>query len=193
VGWWWWWWGWGWEVDLGSAPCTVHCAVLIGTISRKMVLLAALSNGQNPLGMSNTGAMKQLRGPKHENWPGCDPRAVPPGEYGLKSGENGHLARPNGAVDGPYCSPTCPSVCVRRCEPLAGAVVLRAELHQRPHAARGALLQFDWLRKKLAMPRPWGTVPEGLGGMAELRRLFPGGPGGAKQRPCHNSQALSNA
>jgi hypothetical protein len=149
---------------MGSTPCTVHCAVLIGTISRKMVLLAALSNGQNPLGMSNTGAMKQLRGPKHENWPVCDPRAVPPGEYGLKSGENGHLARPNGAVDGPYCSPTCPSVCVRRCEPLAGAVVLRAELHQRPHAARGALLQFDWLRKNSRCPGPGARCPKAWAG-----------------------------
>jgi hypothetical protein len=64
--------------------------------------------------------MKQLRGPKHENWPVCDPRAAPPGEYGLKSGENGHLARAKGAIDGPYCSPTWPSVFGRRCEPLAG-------------------------------------------------------------------------
>jgi hypothetical protein len=70
--------------------------------------------------MSNTGAMKQLRGPKHENWPVCDPRAAPPGEHGLKSGENGHLARANGAIDGPCCSPTWPSVFGRRCEPLAG-------------------------------------------------------------------------
>jgi hypothetical protein len=47
-------------------------------------------------------------------------RAAPPGEYGLKSNENGHLARANGAIDGPYCSPTWPSVFGRRCEPLAG-------------------------------------------------------------------------
>jgi hypothetical protein len=32
------------------------------TVSRT----SALFNGQNPLGMSNAGAMKQLRGPKHE-------------------------------------------------------------------------------------------------------------------------------
>jgi hypothetical protein len=74
----------------------------------------ALFNGQPPLGMSNTGAMKQLRGPEHENWPVCDPRAAPPGEYGLKSGENGHLARANGAIDGPYYSQTWPSVFGRR-------------------------------------------------------------------------------
>jgi hypothetical protein len=72
--------------------------------------------------MSITNAMKQLRGPKHENWPVCvcDPRAAPPGEYGLESGENGHLARANGAVDGPYCPPTWPSVFGKRCEPLTG-------------------------------------------------------------------------
>jgi hypothetical protein len=82
----------------------------------------ALFSGQTPLGMSDTNAMKQLRGPKHENWPVCDPHAAPPGEYGLKSGENGNpaLARANGAIDGPYCSPTWPSVFGKRCEPLAG-------------------------------------------------------------------------
>jgi hypothetical protein len=62
-------------------------------------------------------AMKQLRGPKHENWPVCDPRAAPPGEYGLKSGENGHA---NGAIDVPYCAQTWLSVFGRQCEPLAG-------------------------------------------------------------------------
>jgi hypothetical protein len=63
--------------------------------------------------MSNTNAMCyettgkcEVRNTKHGNWPVCDPRAAPPGEYGLKSGENGHLARANGAIDGPYCSPT---------------------------------------------------------------------------------------
>jgi hypothetical protein len=63
-----------------------------------------------------------------------------PGEYGLKSGENGHLARPNGAADGPYCShqpgPVCLEGGVSRW--LVGVVVLGAELHQRRHAARGA-------------------------------------------------------
>jgi hypothetical protein len=101
----------------------------------------ALFNGQTPLGMPNTGAMKQLRGQKHENWPACDPRAAPPGEYGLRSGENGHLARANGAIDGPYCSPTWPSVFGKRCEPLAGrgGGFGGVELHQRRHS------------------RPWGA------------------------------------
>jgi hypothetical protein len=82
--------------------------------------------------------MKQLRGPKHGNWPVCDPRAAPPGEYGLKSGENGHLiAHQPGSV--------CLEGGVSRW--LVGVVGLEAELHQRPHAARGALLQFECLRK----------------------------------------------
>jgi hypothetical protein len=72
---------------------------------------------------------------------------------------------------------------------LVGMVGLGAELHQRPHAARGALLQFECLRKR-AVSRPSGAAPEGLTGMAELRPLFPGGPGGAKpllftnHKPC---------
>jgi hypothetical protein len=75
---------------------------------------------------ANTNAMKQLRGPKHENWPVCDPRAAAPAGYGLKSGKNGHLARPNGAVDGPYCSPAWPSACVEGSVSrwLAGVVVM---------------------------------------------------------------------
>jgi hypothetical protein len=120
----------------------------VGTVSRIQALSTALYNGQNPLGTSNTNAMKQLRGPKHENWPVCDPRATPPEEYGLKSGENGYLARANGAIDGPHCSPTWPSVFGRRCGAgWSGWWVWGVELHQRPHAARGALLQFECLSK----------------------------------------------
>jgi hypothetical protein len=55
------------------------------------------------------------------------------------------------------------------------------ELHQRPHAARGALLRFfnSTGYEKRAVPRPLGAPPEGMGGVAELRRLLlPGGPGG---------------
>jgi hypothetical protein len=62
-----------------SSVGTRHCFAYIGSPP------TALFNGQTPFGMSNTNAMKQLRGPKHENWPACDPRAAPPGEYGLKS------------------------------------------------------------------------------------------------------------
>jgi hypothetical protein len=78
-----------------------------GTASRiSQALPTALSNGQNPLGMSNTDAMKQLRGPKHENWPVCDPRAAPPGEHGLQSGKNGHCERSMAHIahqPGPVC------------------------------------------------------------------------------------------
>jgi hypothetical protein len=129
--------------------------------------------------------MKQLRGPKpkHENRKLARVRPVrcPAwGIYDIGSGKNGHLARANGAIDGPYCSPAWSSVCRRRCEPLAGRGGGfgfgggAAPAPTRPHAARGALLQFEWLRKR-AVPRPSGAAPEGLAGMAELRRLFPGG------------------
>jgi hypothetical protein len=60
--------------------------------------------------MSNAGAMKQLRGPRGP----CATRALPRlGKYmALKVVKNGHLARTNGAIDGPYCSPTCGPVCL---------------------------------------------------------------------------------
>jgi hypothetical protein len=127
--------------------------------------------------------MKQLRGPKHENWPVCDPRAAaPPGEYGLKSGENGHLARANGAIGGPYCSPTWPSVFGRRCEPLAGRDGgFGGWICTIAHTRRvGRFFNSSGLVKR-AVPRP-PSAPgaEGLAGMAELRPLFPGGPGETK-------------
>ena len=120
--------------------------------------------------------MKQLRGPKHENWPVCDPRAAPPGECGLKSGENGHLARANGAIDGPYCSPTWPSVFGRRCEPLAGrGGGFGGWSCTSAHTRRvGRFFNSSALVKR-AVPRPSGAAPEGLAGMAELAPLFPGG------------------
>jgi hypothetical protein len=102
-------------LGLGAARCS-----RLGTALRILALATALSNGQNPLGVSNANAMKQLRGPKHENWPVYDPRAAPPGGYGHNSGEDRHLTRANGAIDGAYCSPTWPSVFGRRYEPLAG-------------------------------------------------------------------------
>jgi hypothetical protein len=121
--------------------------------------------------MSNTDAMKQLRGPKHENWPVCDPHAAPPGEYdlSLKCGENGHLARANGAIDGPYCSPTWPSVFGRRCEPMAGrggGLGGWSCTSARAHTRRvGRFCNSSGLVKR-AVPRPSGAAPEGLAGTA---------------------------
>jgi hypothetical protein len=69
---------------------------------------ALSSNGQKPLGMSNANAVKQLREVRNTKTRLCGtwgPRTAPPGEYGLGSGKNGHLARANGAIDGPYCQP----------------------------------------------------------------------------------------
>ena len=124
--------------------------------------------------MSNTNAVRGLRGPKYENWPLGDPRAAAPGKYDLKSGENGHLARANRATGGPYCSPVLPSVCGRQFEPLAGrgggfgarscigaAVV-----------ALWALLQIECLRKTR------GT------------QAFRGGPGRRGRDGCATSTVL---
>ena len=46
---------------------------------------------------------------------------------------------------------------------LVGVVGLGVELHQRPHAARGALLQFEWLSKTRGVQAlgPPGPGPEG--------------------------------
>jgi hypothetical protein len=64
---------------------------------------------------------------------------------------------------------------------LAGAVVLGG-CSCTSAATRGqrALLRFfiSSAVVKRAVPRPSGTVPEGLAGMAELAPLFPGGAGG---------------
>jgi hypothetical protein len=63
---------------------------------------------------------------------------------------------------------------------LVGVVGLGAELHPRPHTRRvGRFCNSSGLVKH-AVPRPSGPGPEGLAGVAELRVLVPGGPGGAK-------------
>jgi hypothetical protein len=65
----------------------------------------------------------------------------------------GCLARAIGPSGGPCPqSPTSPSQVIPKAQgnasrQLAGAVVLGAELRQRPHAAPEALLQFEYLRK----------------------------------------------
>jgi hypothetical protein len=159
---------------------------MLGTVLSLSAPPTALFNGKTPLGMSNTDAMKLLRGPKHENWPVCDmcdPRAAPPGEYGLKSGENEDLARANGAIDGPYCSPTLSSVFGRRCEPLAGrGGGFGGWSCTSAHTRRvRALLQFEWLRKTRGVQavRHCGGRP-GRDGWATS--AFPGGGQGGQSR-----------
>jgi hypothetical protein len=74
------------QTDAGRAKAKAHHATYI------QALPTALSNGQNLLGMSNTGAMKQLRGPKHENsGPACGTRALPPrlGDMALEVAKTG--------------------------------------------------------------------------------------------------------
>ena len=102
--------------------------------------------------MSNTNAVRGLRGPKYENWPLGNPRAAAPGKYDLKSGENGHLARANGATGGPYCSPALPSVCGRQFEPLAGrgggfGARSCTGASVASVVALGVPLQIEWRRK----------------------------------------------
>jgi hypothetical protein len=89
------------------------------------------------------------RSEMYGNWPLGGPRAAAPGKYGLKSGENGHLSRANGATGGSYCSPALPSVCGRQFEPLAGQGGGFGTRSCTSAAAvtRGALLQIECLRK----------------------------------------------
>jgi hypothetical protein len=143
--------------------------------------------------MSNTNAMKQLRGPKHDNWPVCDPRAAPPGEHGLKSGENGHLARANGAIDGPYCSPTWPSVFGRRCEPLAdgrGGGFGGWSCTSAHRRRVGRFFNSSALVKR-AVPRPSRAAREGYARGCLVSSPVPGRARGHKAVACHNPQALS--
>jgi hypothetical protein len=139
--------------------------------------------------------MKQLRGTKHENWPVCDPRAAPPREYGLRSGENGHLAlaRANGAIDGPYCSPTWPSVFEKRYEPLAGRGGGFGEWScTSAHKRRvGRFFDSSALVKR-AVPRPSGPGPEGYARGVWVSSPGPGRARGNKAVAFHNPQAFSD-
>jgi hypothetical protein len=84
---------------------------------------------------------------------------------------------------------------------LAGAVVLGAELHPHPHAARGALLSFEceWrVPKKIArraVPRPSGAVTcgggHGRGGLATpTSPVLPGGGGQEEQSRCLHTRSF---
>jgi hypothetical protein len=80
--------------------------------------------------------------------------------------------------------PVCLEGGVRVSRWLVGVVGLGAELHQRPQAARGALLQYfnsSGLGKRAA-PGPSAPGAEDLTGMAELRPLIPGGGQEEKSR-----------
>jgi hypothetical protein len=131
--------------------------------------------------------VRGLRGPTYENWPLGDPRATAPGKYDLKSGENGHLPRANGATGGSYCSPALPSVCGRQFEPLAGWVgwwSWDTELHQR--CSRGA-----WGASSNRVPKKNAGYPgrptrrrEAMRGVFGLAPLFPGGRGEGEQSRC---------
>jgi hypothetical protein len=139
---------------------------------------------------------KQLRGPKHENWPVCDPRAAPHVEYGLKSGENGHLARANGAIDGPYCSPTWSSVLGRRCEPLAAGwkgwwVWGRSCTRARTRGAWGASSIRVPKKNARCSGRPGLTRRAWPGWLGYVRCSRAGGTGGEKPL-LFTTQALSS-
>jgi hypothetical protein len=117
------------------------------------------------------------------------------------SGENGHLARANGAIDGPYCSPTWPSVllmsCVfgRRCEPLAGrGGGFGGGAAPAPTGGAWGASSIRVSKKNARCPGLRGLPTKAMRGMAELRPLSPGVAGGwgIKAVAFHNPQALSN-
>jgi hypothetical protein len=64
------------EVRIAAAGRDVVAVVgAYSPASRIYALPTALFNGQTPLDVPNTGAMKQLRGPKHGNWELARPTA----------------------------------------------------------------------------------------------------------------------
>jgi hypothetical protein len=66
----------------------------VGTIARVMALPTALPNGQNPLGMSNTNPMKQLRGPKHATCGKCGENGRPHAKMGRSMAHTAHQPDP---------------------------------------------------------------------------------------------------
>jgi hypothetical protein len=130
--------------------------------------------------MSNTGAVRGLRGPKYENWPLSDPRAAAPGKYDLKSGENGHLARANGmgrpvvhVAHQPF--PVCVEGSLSLSRWLAGVVVLgHGAAPALPSWRLGCFFKSSGGEKRAVPSRPSGAPPEDVAGMAALRPLPPG-------------------
>jgi hypothetical protein len=139
--------------------------------------------------MSNTNDVKQLRGPKDENWPVC----------GLKSGRKWAPSTRKWGDRWPYCSPAWPSVCRRRCGPLVGRGLgggyMGGGAAPAPPLAAGGASSIRVPKKNArcqGRPPLWRKA-EGLDGVAELRPLFPGGPGGETPLLCCGSQALPSA
>jgi hypothetical protein len=99
---------------------------------------------------------------------------------------HGHLARANGKWGGRW-----PSVCRRRCEPLLagrGGGFWGGAAPAPTRSAWGAPSSIRVPKKNARCPGlAWGAVPEGLAGVAKLRPLFPGGPGGEKPLLCCSS------
>jgi hypothetical protein len=85
------------------------------------------------------------------------------------------------------------------CEPLAGRSsgwwVCGGGAAPAAHRRRvGRFFNSTGVLKRAGVPRPSGTAPEGLPGMAELRRLFLGQEEQSNGfATCHNPQAPSNA
>jgi hypothetical protein len=74
---------------------------------------------------------------------------------------------------------------------LVGVVGLGAELHQRPHAVRGALLQSACLRKTRGA-QAFGSCSRTPGRDGRAMSPVPGEARGSKAVAFHNPQALSN-
>jgi hypothetical protein len=104
----------------------------------------------------------------------------------VKSGKNGHLARANGAIDGPYCSPTRPSVFGKRCEPLAGrggGFGGGAAPAPTGGAWGASSIRDSSALVKRAVPRPSGTAPEGYARGVLVSSPVPGRARGGGTRP----------
>jgi hypothetical protein len=142
---------------------------------------------------SNTNAMKQLRGPKHENWPVCDPRAGPPGECGLKSGESGHLARTRKWGDRWPILLTSLAQCVWKAVGAAGwsGWWVLGRSCTRAHTRRvGRFVNSSGLVKR-AVSGPSGAAPEGCARGVWVTSPVPGRARGNKAVAFHNLQAFS--
>jgi hypothetical protein len=120
----------------------------------------------------------------------CGTRALPRlGNIGLKSGKNGHLARPNGAVDGPYCLPTWPSVCRRRREPLIGRGGAPAPSLLAAEGASSIVNLSGHEKRAVSRASPDLARKACLKGVAEQRPMSPEGAGGERPLVCHGPSA----